>query len=98
MVHAASAEEAARHFRRHSFRAVIIGQAVPTEEKPKLIRAARAAASAPWIIGVYKLAADEAAGAHVAVDSHDGPQALLSALRRFAPSRAQTQVRQAGMQ
>lgn len=74
--------EAARLLHENDYVAVIVGHSLSREQKAHVIGAARAASSAPWIVGLYSLSSTEASGAHVAVDTHDGPQAVVDALRR----------------
>ncbi len=84
---AQAAGEAARRLREEPFDAVIVGHPLSREEKAAVVGAARAAESAPWIIALYKLWVTEGSGAHVAIDAQDGPEAVISALRRLGRGR-----------
>ncbi len=79
---ATNAVEAIWLCRQEAFHAVVVGHSLPKRQKHAVIQAARKYNPGARIIGLYKVIPDEAAGADVAIDSHDGPEILLQALRR----------------
>lgn len=84
----ANAEEASRLLLNKRYDAVVVGHSLPKAGKAEVIGAARAAKSAPWVIGLYDLWSGQASGVHLAVDMRDGAEALVSAIRRLAFGRA----------
>lgn len=79
-----AAGDAAHLLQEKEYEAVIVGHNLSREQKAQVIGAARAAAGAPWIIGLYTLGPFEAVGTHFAVDVHEGPQAIVEAVRRVS--------------
>lgn len=73
--------EAVRACARQAFDAVVLCHALPRHHKREVMQAARRGRSATKVVGLYNIAPAQAAGADVAVDSHDGPEALLQAVR-----------------
>jgi CheY-like chemotaxis protein len=80
-VSAGSGAEAVRLCRRHSFDAVVLCHELAPRHKQEVIHAVRRRGSGTKVIGLYSVTPSEAAGADLAVDSHDGPEALLQAVR-----------------
>ncbi len=80
---ATSAEEAVVRCRQELFDAVVIGHTLEREEQEAVIRWARRRKPTPRIIVLYRISPKEAEGAHLAIDSHDTPEALIEALRRL---------------
>ncbi len=80
-VSAGSVAAAVRLCRRHSFNAVVLCHELSRQQKEQVMRAARRNNTATTVIGLYNLVSTEAKGADLAVDSHDGPEALLQAVR-----------------
>ncbi len=82
VVCASSAEEAVRLCRHESFKAIVLGHSLPGRLKHAVIQAARKYNPDARIIGLYKVSPNEAAGADIIIDSHDGPDLLLQAVRQ----------------
>ncbi len=80
-VNTGSTAEAVRLCRRQAFDAVVLCHALSRPQKQQVMQAARRSQTRTRVIGLYNVARTEAAGADVAVDSHDGPEALLKAVR-----------------
>lgn len=81
-------EEAARLLFDKSYDAVVLEHSLSREGKAEVIGAARSARSAPWIIGLYNLWSSEARGVHIAIDTQDGAEALVTAIRRLVSGRS----------
>lgn len=86
---APTTEEAARRLQERDFDAVIVGHSLSRAQKAEVIGAARAAESAPWIIGLYYLERTDAVGTHIAIDAQDGAEAIIDALGRLRPRKPQ---------
>ncbi len=79
---ASNAVEAVLLCRQEPFDAVVVGHSLPKRQKHAVIQAVRKYSPAACIIGLYKISVAEAVGADIVIDSHDGPDILIEAIRQ----------------
>ena len=79
---ASDAADVAQLCRQETFDAVVVGHSLPQRQRYAVIEAVRKYNPAARIIGLYKMAAAEAAGADLAIDSHDDPEILVQVIRQ----------------
>ncbi len=80
-VNAGSTAEAVRLCRRYGFDGVVLCHELSEQAKRQVTQAARRRRAGTTVIGLYSIGPSEAAAADVAVNAHDGPEALLKAVR-----------------
>ncbi len=80
---ASNAVDAIRLCRQEAFDTVVVGHSIPKRHRRAVIQAVRKYNPAALIIGLYKISPDEAVGADVVIDSHDGPDILIEAVRQY---------------
>ncbi len=80
-VNAGSAAEAVWLCRSQHFDAVVVCHSLDQQQRQLVMQAARRGKPGTTVIGLYNLTRANAAGADLVVDTNDGPEALLKAVR-----------------
>jgi len=84
VVNVGDSATAVRAFRRQAFDAVVLCHGLGREHKRDVIEAARRRTPSPKVVALYNLTRSEAAGADLAIDSQDCPEALLRAMHSLS--------------
>ncbi len=79
---ASNAVDVVQLCRKETFDAVVLGHSLPKRQKHAVIQAVRKYNPAARIIGLYMISTAEAVGTDIVIDSHDGPDILIEAIRQ----------------